>query len=203
MTAQNKLTDECALVAGSSSGLGLAIAKALADEGCDLHMAGRNPDHLDDAAEDISDSPSVDVEAHATDLSSAINAAALALECDDSGVLINAFGEAPTGKIVDLEDDDWRQGFELKVFATISLCREMFETLGDTGAGIIINIGCPEATGICADTINATLRTFSERLDEEARRDGVRVLFHQPSPDMDDKENANDIVKIILGHFAS
>jgi len=203
MTEQSRLTDQCALVAGGSGGIGLAVARALAAEGCDLHLAGRNDDRLDEAVEALGEDFGIEAEAHATDLGSAINAAALGLECEDAGILVNAFGEVPAGGIIDLEDDDWRRGFELKVFGTINLCREMFEALGETSAGVIVNVGCPQTGGICADTANAAVRAFSESLDEEARRNGVRVLVYQPSPELDDETNADAVVNMILGHFAS
>jgi len=199
MTKQPRLTDQCALVAGASGGIGLAVARALAAEGCELHLAGLDEDKLDQTVEAIGEDFGVEAEAHFTDLGSAINAAALGLECEDAGILVNAFGGAPMGDIVDLEDDDWRRGFELKGFGTINLCREMFEALGETGAGIIVNIGCPQTGEICADTVNAAVLAFSESLDG----DDVRVLFHQPSPELDDERNADAIVNLILGHFAS
>lgn len=204
MTEQSTQTGQCALVAGGSGGIGMAVARALAAEGCELHLAGPDEDRLDDAVETIGEDFGVEVEAHFTDLGSSINAAALGLECEDAGILINAFGEAPkgTGGIIDLEDDDWRAGFEMKVFGTINLCREMFEALGEnggeTGGGVIVNVGCPPTGNICADTVNAAMRTFSESLDG----DGVRVLFYQPSREMNDAENADAIVVLVLGHFA-
>ncbi|MHA1598576.1 MAG: SDR family NAD(P)-dependent oxidoreductase [Alphaproteobacteria bacterium] len=202
MTEQSKLSEQCALVAGGSSGLGLAVARTLASEGCDLHLAGRGEDRLEDAVDALEEDFAVDIETHATDLSDAINAAALALECDDAGILVNVFGGTPAGGILDLEDEDWRQGFELKVFGTINLCREMFQALGETSAGVIVNVGCPSGD-ICNHTVNAAVTAFSENLDREARKEGVRVLFYQPSADLDSDENAHAIVKLILGQFAS
>ena len=39
-----------AIVCGASSGMGLAISRALAAEGCDVTMVAREPERLDTAA---------------------------------------------------------------------------------------------------------------------------------------------------------
>lgn len=197
MTEQSTLTEQCALVACGQDGLGLAVARALAAEGCEVHLASSDEDRIDDAVETIGEDFGVEAEAHVTDLSQSINAAALGLECEDATILVNTFGEAPVGGITDLEDADWRRGFEMTAFATFNLCREMFESLSESGSGIIVNVGCPPTNGICADSANAALLTFSESLDGE----DVRVIFHQPQPEMNDTENADAIVALILGRF--
>ena len=48
-----KLRVRRALVTGASKGIGLAIAKALAAEGCHVHLAARTQSDLDRVAADI------------------------------------------------------------------------------------------------------------------------------------------------------
>jgi NAD(P)-dependent dehydrogenase (short-subunit alcohol dehydrogenase family) len=47
------LADRAALVTGASSGIGLAIARALGEEGCALTVAARRPEKLEAAAEGL------------------------------------------------------------------------------------------------------------------------------------------------------
>ncbi|CPR19715.1 SDR family NAD(P)-dependent oxidoreductase [Brenneria goodwinii] len=48
-----RLSEQKVLVVGGSSGLGLAIAKAFAEEGADVTIASRNQAKLDAAAAEI------------------------------------------------------------------------------------------------------------------------------------------------------
>jgi 3-oxoacyl-[acyl-carrier protein] reductase len=59
-----------ALVTGASKGIGLAVAHALAAEGCHLDIAGRGPAALEQARDALCQlAPDVDVRIHAVDLS--------------------------------------------------------------------------------------------------------------------------------------
>ncbi len=208
MNEPNKLSANVALVIGAAHGIGLAIAKRLAAEGCGLHLADGNETDLEEAIEAIGLDDDNEPETHPTDISDAINAAALALECEEANILINTMPSPPTGGIGDLDDDDWRQTFEESILGVINMAREVYESMQDTGAGIIFNIGCSgqpvgHPASICQDTVNAALRTFSENLDREAARHGVRVFFQLPSPKQDPAALADDVVKQILGHQAS
>ncbi|MDG2033750.1 MAG: SDR family NAD(P)-dependent oxidoreductase, partial [Rhodospirillales bacterium] len=63
------LKDKSALVTGSSKGIGLAVAKSLAAEGCHLHLASRTENDLEAVASEIRDMFGVDVTRHVVDLS--------------------------------------------------------------------------------------------------------------------------------------
>ena len=47
------LQNKTALITGGSKGIGLAVAKVLAAEGCNLHLASRTKADLESAAEEI------------------------------------------------------------------------------------------------------------------------------------------------------
>ncbi|MCF8043876.1 MAG: SDR family NAD(P)-dependent oxidoreductase, partial [Desulfarculaceae bacterium] len=57
-----------ALVGGASRGLGLAVARGLAAEGCDLALCARGEEKLGQAAEQIADDYGVKVFAQPVDL---------------------------------------------------------------------------------------------------------------------------------------
>jgi NAD(P)-dependent dehydrogenase (short-subunit alcohol dehydrogenase family) len=50
-----QLTDKRAVVTGASKGIGRAVARALADEGCDVVLVARTPEPLQAAATEIAD----------------------------------------------------------------------------------------------------------------------------------------------------
>src|ERR1051325_11693508 len=58
-----------ALITGGSKGIGLAIAKSLAAEGCDLHLAARTQSELDKVAAELRAQRGVKVAVHPADLS--------------------------------------------------------------------------------------------------------------------------------------
>jgi short-subunit dehydrogenase len=62
------LTGRRALITGGSKGIGLAIAKALAAEGCDLHLAARTQSELEKVADELRARHGVKVAVHAADL---------------------------------------------------------------------------------------------------------------------------------------
>jgi short-subunit dehydrogenase len=202
MVNSGKLTGHSALIAGASSPMGLATAKLLAAEDCQLHMADSNEQALDLGVTEISTLYEVDVEPHLTDLTEPINIAVLALECQHANILINALGATAKGGINDLEHEDWTTGFELTLFAAINLTREVLESLYEQGSGIIINEGGAvdgEADeNLCIVSVNAALQAFSESLDKRTKREGIRVLTFLPQANISAEENASALNRILL-----
>ena len=75
------LKQQTALVTGASQGIGRAIALALAREGCNLHLAARNPEVLAALAQELRQAHGVSVHTHALDLSQPGEADRLAAAC--------------------------------------------------------------------------------------------------------------------------
>ena len=81
-----------ALVTGASRGIGFAVARALAREGCHLHLAARTLADLDQARAKILAECKVQVTCHALDLGLSTNMDALAQRCKDVDILVNNAG---------------------------------------------------------------------------------------------------------------
>jgi len=73
-----EIAGKTALVTGASKGIGLAVAKGLAAEGCNLHLTSRTEADLENAKGIITQAYGVSVTTHAMDLSAPGNAASLA-----------------------------------------------------------------------------------------------------------------------------
>ncbi len=170
-----------ALIAGACEETGREAAHALAGHGVNLHLVDTNGGELAALTDEIENSFDVETECHVMDLREPLNAEVLALECEDADILIVCPGPAPMGGLMDLDDDDWRNGFESRVTASISLVREFYETLQDRGAGtIILDLSLPEPD-LESDTIlhsaaGGALSALVHVLEKQSAETGVRVL---------------------------
>ena len=207
MPEDGKLSGHAVLIAGGAGGLGFALGMALAAEGCELHLADTDETALEEAGEAITDLYDIVLEEHPTDLSESVNAAVLALECEDAGIVVNTIGSAPGGALESLEAEDWRDGFELRLFGAVNLCREMLESMTERGSGVIVNVGLPEADGdperICPLTVNAALAAFSTALDRQYKPQGIRVLTFFPEAGAPTEDNAAVLSRLIFSKMSS
>jgi len=175
------------LVTGGSKGLGLAIARRFASEGCDIHLVSRTKAVLEDAAETIRGQYPVKVDAIAIDLAQPGFAERVADACGDVDILVNNAGDVPSGSLEALDEARWRAGWDSKVFNYINLSREYFRRMKARGAGVIVNV-----TGIAGDLLdasyiagsvgNAAMAAFTKALGSTSHKFGVRVVGVNPGP---------------------
>jgi 3-oxoacyl-[acyl-carrier protein] reductase len=176
-----------ALVTGASKGIGLAIAKALAAEGCHVHLAARTQSDLDRVAADITKEYGVDAFGHAGDLGNSANIKVIAAACGEVDILVNSAGAIPRGTLLDIDEERWRKAWDLKVFGTINLTRAVYGPMCQRHKGVIINIvglsgDRPDAYYIAGSSANAALIMFSRSLGGDSIRYGVRVVAVNPGP---------------------
>ena len=176
-----------ALVTGSSKGIGLAIAQALADEGCHVQLVARTKADLDRAAAGISAQHGVEAVGHAADLSDGASVKAVAAACGEVDILVNSAGAVPRGTILEIDEARWRKAWDLKLFGAINLTREIYGPMCARKRGVIINIAGmagerPDAYYIAGSVANAALIMFSRSLGGDSIRHGVRVLAVNPGP---------------------
>ena len=182
-----KLRGRRALIAGSSKGIGLAIARSLAAEGCSVQLVARTKSELDKAAAQIKADFGVEASGHAADLSVGANVKAVAAACGDIDILVNSAGAVPRGTLLEIDEERWRKSWDLKLFGAINLTREIYGPMCKRGRGVIINIAGmagerPDAYYIAGSMANATLIMFSRSLGGDSVRYGVRVLAVNPGP---------------------
>ncbi|TNC10329.1 SDR family oxidoreductase [Methylobacterium terricola] len=183
---QLDLTDKTALITGASKGIGLAVARTFAAEGCHLHLAARNGAAMEEAKRALEAEYGVRVTVHALDLSSTAAMEQLAAQAGEIDILVNNAGDIPAGSIEILEEADWRRGFDLKVFGYITLSRLYYRRLKGRG-GVIVNvIGNSgenwDASYIAGSTGNAALMSFTKALGGRSLDHGVRVVAVNPGP---------------------
>jgi NAD(P)-dependent dehydrogenase (short-subunit alcohol dehydrogenase family) len=181
------LQNRTALITGGSKGIGLAIARSLAAEGCHLHLAARTAFELSNVADEIRARHKVKVTIHPADLTDSSQIKALAAACEGVDILVNSAGGIPRGTLLEIDEERWRRAWDLKVFGAINLTREIYGPMCRRGKGVIINIvgisgDRPDAYYIAGSSANAALIMFSRSLGGDSIRQGVRVVAVNPGP---------------------
>jgi NAD(P)-dependent dehydrogenase (short-subunit alcohol dehydrogenase family) len=176
-----------ALITGSSKGIGLAIARALAAEGCNVILVSRTQSDLDAAVAAIRSDFGVTAKAIAADLSRNAEVRKVAAQAGDVDILVNSAGAIPLGTLLEIDEERWRSSWDLKLFGAINLTREIYGPMCKRGRGVIINIAGlagerPDAYYIAGSCANAALITFSRSLGGDSIRYGVRVVAVNPGP---------------------
>lgn len=182
-----KLTGRTALITGASKGIGFAIARMLAAEGCHLHLVARSAGDLEAARAQLSGSSGVEVRVHAMDLSQRGRVEELAARCPEIDILVNNAGSNPRGSIEEIDEDTWRASFDLKVFGYINMCRAYYPAMKARRSGVIVNIlgnggERLDAGYIVGAAANASLMAFTRALGGNSAVDGVRVIGVNPGP---------------------
>jgi 3-oxoacyl-[acyl-carrier protein] reductase len=181
------LTRKVALVTGSSRGIGRGIALTLAAEGCDLMLTGRDGDALQDAARAAGRS-GVSAHTHTADLrkpdAPAGLAEAVARAYGRLDVLVNNAGATKRGDFLALTDEDWQDGFALKLFAHVRLTRAVWPMLATSRGSVVTIAGSgarmPGAEFTIGGSVNAACVAFSKALSERGKADGVQVNVVSP-----------------------
>src|SRR5260370_4685921 len=124
VTMDLKLTGKRALVSGSTKGIGLAIATALAREGARVVINGRTESSVSSARSEILGSvPNAAVEGFAGDLATPQAAELLGTKIPSADILGNNLGIFEPKPFEQIPVDDWRRFFEVNVLSGHRLSR--------------------------------------------------------------------------------
>jgi 3-oxoacyl-[acyl-carrier protein] reductase len=188
------LSGKRALITGGSRGIGFGIAKALAEEACNLALCSRSAESLAGAREQLlALRPDITVDIYPADLASAAGVTALAQACGPVDILVNNAGAIPQAAIEDMDDAQWRAAWELKVYGFINLTREVFPVMKKRGSGVILNVigiagDRPLPAYVAGSMANAGLMAMTRALGIDGMRHGVRVVGLSPGNTETDRQ---------------
>src|ERR1700750_837859 len=117
------------LVTGASKGIGYAVARAFAEEGCRLRLVARSASGLASAAETLRREFGVEADPGAMDLAVPGAPDRFGARCQDVDVLVNNAGSIPAGTLEDVDEERWRAAWDLKVFGYINLSRACYSAM--------------------------------------------------------------------------
>jgi 3-oxoacyl-[acyl-carrier protein] reductase len=143
MSEAKPLAGKVAVVTGGTRGIGLAIARLLADDGASVVVSGRDPDRLESAAKELE----------------ALGASALAVAADAAkredadrlveaakerfgriDVLVNNAGITRDQLLVRMKDDDWDKVVETNLRGVFLMTRAVGKVMMRQKSGRMINI---------------------------------------------------------------
>jgi 3-oxoacyl-[acyl-carrier protein] reductase len=178
------LNGRVALVAGSSSGLGEAVARSLAAEGCNLVICARRIDNLRAVANDIESRNHVRVLPVQADLSipeqvdGILTAAINGFSHVD--ILVNNAGGPPAGKFEEITEADWQKTVNSLLMSAVKLTRGVLPGMKERRWGRIINITSiavkqPVENLMLSNSIRAAVTGFARTLSNEVAPWGITV----------------------------
>ena len=112
-----------AIVCASSQGLGLACAQALAAEGVEVWLNGRDAGRLARAAQQVSNATGATVQTVQADLGTDAGRAALVAACPQADILINNNAGPPPGQLSDWDHSAWMAALESNLLAAALLMK--------------------------------------------------------------------------------
>jgi short-subunit dehydrogenase len=206
-------TPHTALITGASSGLGTEFARQLAAEGHQLVLVARRLDRLEDLIAELQILYPQRMEAISCDLAE-IGATAILMDEIASrdmsiDILINNAGYSPKESFSQQTQHVVQAQLQVMINAVTELCHAVLPHMTEKHWGRIINVSslaafAPPGKGTMYSAIKQYVLSFSQSLDMDVRREGIRVtalcpgLTHTEFHDaMDVAEKAKKIPEIL------
>src|SRR6202165_2166028 len=184
------LSGKTALVTGSTSGIGHAIARGLAAAGATVAVNGRTPAKVDAAAPAIAQAaPGAKVPGTAADVSTVAGCKTLVAALPEVDILINNAGIFEPKGFFDIPDEDWSRFFEVNVMSGVRLARAYMPGMLKRNWGRIVFISSESALNIPKEMIHYGMTktaqlAVSRGLAEMTRGTAVTVNAVLPGPTM-------------------
>lgn len=195
-----------ALVTGGSRGLGKAIAFALAKEGVNVAITGRDEKNLEEVVTELK-SFGVEATYGAFNVSEKAEVKAgiekIIASFGTFDILINNAGIAAFGGFLEMEEEQWEDIVKTNLFGPYYVTRSVLPGMIEKNAGDIINVS--STAGLKGNAVTSAysasksgLIGLSESLMFELRKNNIRVATLTPSTIASDM--SKDVLKITDGN---
>jgi 3-oxoacyl-[acyl-carrier protein] reductase len=176
------------VITGGSRGIGREIAVDFAKAGAQTVIVSSSETNLAAASKTVAAAGGPAPLAIAVNLKTLDGCQQVLKQVDDKfkrcDILVNSAGATKAGNFVDLPDDAWMDGYALKFFGCVRMCR-LFWPMLKTAQGHVVNIiggaaRTPGADFTIGGSVNAAMGNFSKSLSQLGKRDGVNVNAIHP-----------------------
>lgn len=181
------------MVAAASKGIGLAVAQALAAEGCQVSICARSEETLEEAAAQIGP----ETRSYVVDVSNPEDLAWWHEQTKtDLGVpeiLVTNTGGPPAGNIKDITDEQWQSGFDSTLMNVVRLTRLIAPEMVERGFGRIVHITSlvavePSPLLPISSTLRAGLLALTRLQSTEYAKHGITVNAVLPGHTLTDRQ---------------
>jgi 3-oxoacyl-[acyl-carrier protein] reductase len=180
-----ELAGKVAIVTGSTRGLGLAIARALLEEGCEVTICARGEARLGEATRELQQLSGGNgrvLGVHA-DVATDEGVADVVLRTVETfgglDILVNNVGLARGSTITDTSDAEWREAFEQTLYPAIRASRLAVPHMRRRGGGSIVMIasiwGRESGGRMTYNAVKAAEISLAKAMAQQLARDNVRV----------------------------
>jgi 3-oxoacyl-[acyl-carrier protein] reductase len=198
------MSNPTAIVTGASQGIGKATAIRLAKDFKNIVLVARNRANLEETAAQVA---AAGAQTKIIDLNLAERASAQAVVEQTLAAfgridaLLNIAGAVPQIDLFDMSDEQWDQGFALKLHGARRLTMAAWPALKAAQGAVVLMSGNsavqPKAPYAAVGTINAAIIALAKAFSDRGITDGVQVNSVLPGPVMTGRRRS------YLEHWAS
>jgi 3-oxoacyl-[acyl-carrier protein] reductase len=180
-----ELDRKIALVTGSSRGLGLASAMALAKEGCRVTLCARGAERLEEAAGEVREACGAPDRIHTVlaDVATPDGACAVVSGTVEHfgglDILVNNVGLARGADLLATTDADWQEAFDQTLFPAVRVSRAAVPHMRARGGGVILMIasifGRETGGRMTYNAVKAAEISLAKSLAQQLAADNIRV----------------------------
>jgi len=183
------LHEHTALITGADSGIGLACAQTLLAEGASVIITDQYPDRLAAAAAYL-DHPRLyhfPVDVRSNDSIDDLVHYITTLDTPYADILINAAGiHGPDSAFHEIDDDGWRETFEVNLFGSVRMTRAALPWMRERGWGRVVFISSedgvqPYASEVPYSASKAAILNLAKGISRTYAKDGVLINTVSPA----------------------